>query len=872
MNIGGTELLTDLASGGGVTDHTKLTNIGTNTHASIDSFIASKGANNGICDLTAQGKVPTSRLPVSSQSFLGLWNATTNTPTIVSGTGNLGDYYVVNVAGTTNIDGVSTWQIDDKIIYTGSKWERIDEPDPVIYEEVLNTNYKTNKNIPIKNIITTAQLTDSKHLITKEYHDTLATIQDNKIITLETQCQNIDPNQTNASRTYFNGNIETTGNINVGGGFMNNGSCPGSFSVGFLAPSPLTNVADIGTSALRFRDIFIGSNIDHPIFKVNTLGNVTMNDVTSSNTINGNFIILNNQAQSNKYYNKNGTAGLDIGNTSTGAINLTGSKYQNNNNAIVTLNASGQIQQPSNNARVDGNGNIDCKNATLTHDLEVGTTNGFIKASKLQSRLNTDTLILNNLAPNTGGNGRGITIDATVNGNVQLTGDSYIGTANAMMRLNTNGTIEKTPCTIDGASNNNISNVNNLTCTAVISSNILNSNQILSPNFTLGTFGGGTSSAGVMDLNSGRINNILRLEWYTSNISVGNSAIYNIGNNNICIGEGAGSGLTSGDNCIFIGGTQTVSTTSNNQIVIGNGISRRANEFICGSSATSIVRPDADNVTDLGVRDGTGNHQWKDIYFTGNLYKNGALFTGGGGVTGISSALGGGGANDHEISFTGDDYLVAGTLKITSTGKIYVVPDVQETFSSIAQLFQTEYKTTHTLDGNTVASNNDITTVHRVYVPNANSGSWTQANGVFIIWQLNATGTYFKEYVEFSTHPNNSATSQMARYTRNDATVANAVILHSSTPWTNIYGHISNHFINDFFIYTAGTVGISQIYQIWLLNGASTWNDQQDFYVDYQQSNGSQFKAVWSLWGSPNGMAVGNPLGGPPGGAVQIFP
>lgn len=904
MNIGGTNLLSDLASGsGGVSDHTQLTNIGTNSHATIDSFIASKGQNNGLCDLTAQGKVPTSRLPISSQSFLGLWNATTNTPTIVSGTGNLGDYYVVNVAGTTTIDGISTWQVDDKIIYTGSKWERIDEPDPIIYEEVLNTNYKTNKNIPLKNDITVAQLTNNKYLITKEYHDTLASTQDNKITNLELKTQNIDLAQTNASRTYFNNNIETIGNLTCSFGNLTNGSCTGSFSVGFLAPSPATNIADIGSSALRFKDIFIGSNIDHSIFKVNTLGNVIMNDVTSSNTINGNFLILNNQAQSNKYYNKNGTAGLDISNTNTGGVNLTGNKYQGHNNSIVTLNGSGQIQQPSDNAKVDGNGNIECKNATLTHDLEVGTTNGFIKASKLQSRLNTDTLILNNLAPNTGGNGRGITIDATVNGNVQLTGDSYVGTANAMVRLNTNGTIEKTPCTIDGASNNNISNVNTLTCSAVVSSNILNSSQLLTPNFVLGTFGGGTASAGLMNLNSGRIDNITRLEWFDSNVSIGNSAMYqqgtenvcigssagsnlggtstgcvhigrssraatgnyNIsigdaagpvgswtGSNNICVGETSGTGLTTANNCIFIGKNTSLSATSNNQIVIGDGISRRPNEFVCGSSTTAIVRPDTDNVTDLGVRDVTGNHQWKDIYFSGNLYQNGTLFTGGGGsINGISSVDNG--SNDIEISFTGTDYLNkqgqflyfdnnTGRIQATTT---YTPANTE--YNNISSSFNTQYTSSPGYQ------TGDTWSILQIYLKsNLAPGSWINEPVNVVINKIRSATT---TRVIVDTVVNNWTGTNFTETLVSSGNITNANLIYSTQqPSKTTVQDISTRFKDN---YEGDNLGetVTQITEIWVTAdpNVTAWTPKDVFYIRFFWNTTNEREAEVSLWGSTSG-------------------
>lgn len=61
-------------------------------------------------------------------TYLGAWNASTNTPTIVSGTGALGDFYKVSVAGTTTIDGNSSWAVSDLIIFDGGAWDQIDGP------------------------------------------------------------------------------------------------------------------------------------------------------------------------------------------------------------------------------------------------------------------------------------------------------------------------------------------------------------------------------------------------------------------------------------------------------------------------------------------------------------------------------------------------------------------------------------------------------------------------------------------------------------------------------------------------------------------------------------------------------------------------
>jgi len=63
----------------------------------------------------------------SGLTYKGTWNASTNTPTLASSTGTNGWYYVVSVAGSTNLNGVTDWQVGDWAIYNGSTWQKLDQ-------------------------------------------------------------------------------------------------------------------------------------------------------------------------------------------------------------------------------------------------------------------------------------------------------------------------------------------------------------------------------------------------------------------------------------------------------------------------------------------------------------------------------------------------------------------------------------------------------------------------------------------------------------------------------------------------------------------------------------------------------------------------
>lgn len=73
---------------------------------------------------------------IGALNYKGTWNADTNTPTLASGVGTKGDYYVVSVAGTTNLDGITDWQISDWAVFNGSVWQKVDNSEVVYVSNV----------------------------------------------------------------------------------------------------------------------------------------------------------------------------------------------------------------------------------------------------------------------------------------------------------------------------------------------------------------------------------------------------------------------------------------------------------------------------------------------------------------------------------------------------------------------------------------------------------------------------------------------------------------------------------------------------------------------------------------------------------------
>lgn len=92
----------------------------------IDNLIPSQTGNAGKF-LTTDGSVLSWSSVAGGLSYQGTWNASTNTPTLASGVGVNGYYYITATAGSTNLDGITDWQIGDWLMFNGTVWQKIDQ-------------------------------------------------------------------------------------------------------------------------------------------------------------------------------------------------------------------------------------------------------------------------------------------------------------------------------------------------------------------------------------------------------------------------------------------------------------------------------------------------------------------------------------------------------------------------------------------------------------------------------------------------------------------------------------------------------------------------------------------------------------------------
>jgi hypothetical protein len=147
-------------------------------------------SNNGTAFATIVGvnswQVTTDNPITNGLTYMGTWNATTNDPTLVSSVGIGGQYYIVSVAGTTNLNGTTDWNVGDWAIFidgTTNIWQKVDNHDIQSYNFIQDEGSA----LPQQSVIdfqgagVTASNGTGKTIVTIPIQPAYATIQDESI-------------------------------------------------------------------------------------------------------------------------------------------------------------------------------------------------------------------------------------------------------------------------------------------------------------------------------------------------------------------------------------------------------------------------------------------------------------------------------------------------------------------------------------------------------------------------------------------------------------------------------------------------------------------------------------------------------------------
>jgi hypothetical protein len=194
--------------------------------------------------------------------YKGTWDAATNTPTLTSGVGNKGDYYVVNVAGNTNLDGITDWQVGDWAIFNGTSWQKVDNTDSVV-----SVNGKTGAVV----------LTASDVGATPNTTYVLAS----GLLTGGGQLNsNVTIDLTTVPVANVPGAVPNTVNVLAGGLLTGGGALTGNVTIS-LTTVPSGNVSGLGTMATQNADAvaIIGGNVTANL----TSSNVNLTGTTAAN-------------------------------------------------------------------------------------------------------------------------------------------------------------------------------------------------------------------------------------------------------------------------------------------------------------------------------------------------------------------------------------------------------------------------------------------------------------------------------------------------------------------------------------------------------------------------------------------------------------
>jgi hypothetical protein len=119
--------VSNVATGTGLTGG-PITSTGTIALANTAVTAGTYGNSISIPQITvdAQGRITAATgIATTSNSYQGTWNASTNSPTLTSSVGTVGFYYVVSTAGSTNLNGITSWAVGDWAIFQGSTWQKV---------------------------------------------------------------------------------------------------------------------------------------------------------------------------------------------------------------------------------------------------------------------------------------------------------------------------------------------------------------------------------------------------------------------------------------------------------------------------------------------------------------------------------------------------------------------------------------------------------------------------------------------------------------------------------------------------------------------------------------------------------------------------
>lgn len=315
----------------------------------------------------------------TSVVYQGTWNASTNTPTLTSGVGVKGYYYVVSVAGNTNLDGISIWSVGDWAIFNGSVWEKVNAGTSETFVDltVTNTANITNGNINnlySPNVVISGGLLDNVTIgSTTPSNATFVNISATSIATSGLELSGLtgyvyanDTTNVTASSTIpvanVLGAVPNTVNVLASGLLSGGGPLTGNVTIDLSSVS-VSNITGLGTMAYEnstsvsitggtinnilgdsdtFTNISIGSgnaSVTNINASIGSIASLSSSNVSFTGGITSNLVEANVTISSGNLSVTNANIASANISTSLRTQTLTGYLYGNDNNSDVTASS-----------------------------------------------------------------------------------------------------------------------------------------------------------------------------------------------------------------------------------------------------------------------------------------------------------------------------------------------------------------------------------------------------------------------------------------------------------------------------------------------------------------------------------------------------